>query len=107
MEAAYQYTCGNINEAASGFEALSRSGHPAATSYLAMIYLHDLHDTERGIELYELAVSQGDSDAAYNLGALYRTGAWGIPKDPAKSRAYLIQSQAMGCKLSVADFLKE
>lgn len=108
-DAAYAYGLGHFNEALAGFSELARSGHAMATTYLAEMYLRGegvLPNVEKGVELLELAISRGDSSAAFNLGALHRNGAYCVPKDLDKSRRFFLLAKELGCELSVDDFLR-
>ncbi len=106
-DAAYAYTVGNFVEALALFSELVESGHATAPAYLSEMYLRGEGtpaDVAKGLELLQLGVSRGDSNAAFNLGALYRTGAYGVPKDQHKSRQFLLRAKELGCTFPVTDY---
>lgn len=79
-----------------------------AATYLAEMYLRGEgvpRNVEKGLALLELAVSRGDSTAAFNLGALHRTGDRGVPVDLARSRRYFLLAKELGCELSIEGYL--
>src|SRR5579885_1248128 len=100
MDAAYAYDRGNFHEAFVGFSKLVQSGNAMAATYLSNFYFRGEgvpRNVEKGIELLELAITLGDSQAAFNLGALYRSGDCGVPKDPEKSRRFFLLAKELGC----------
>ena len=52
------------------------------------------------------AAAAGLSSAAFNLGALYRSGNCGVPVDAAESRRYFILARELGCTLPIEDYMK-
>lgn len=107
-DAVAAYHLGQYQKAMAGFSSSVFTGNP-----LAALYLADMHfrgeavpsDTEKGLSLLRLAVSWGNSTAAFKLGALYRTGAYGVPADPGESRRYFLVAKVLGCEVSVDEFL--
>jgi TPR repeat protein len=63
-------------------------------------------NVEKGIQLMELAASLGHSTAAFNLGALYRSGDCRVPRDQEKSRHFFLLAKQLGCELPVEDYLQ-
>jgi TPR repeat protein len=59
----------------------------------------------KGLELLETAVALGNSTAAFNLGALHRSGDCDVPIDREKSKAYFRRAKELGCELSVEPYL--
>jgi TPR repeat protein len=55
----------------------------------------------------ERAASLGVSNAAFNLGALYRTGDCGVPKDSDKSKRCFLLAKELGCELPVDKYISE
>jgi TPR repeat protein len=103
-EAAYAYTIGDFRAALASFSELVKCKNSLAAAYLAEMYLRGEGtppDVEKGLALLVLATSWGNGDAAYNLGALHRTGVHGVPKDPKKSRQFFVLARELGCRLSV------
>jgi TPR repeat protein len=62
-------------------------------------------DMEQGLRLLRLAAGWGDAIAAYNLGALHRSGADGVPRDAGANGLYFLMARDLGCKLPVDDYL--
>jgi len=107
-EAAYTYTIGNFEDAAHKFQSLVDKRHAPAATYLAEMYQRGegvSRNVARAIELLEQAIEWGDPLAAYNLGAWYRSGAFGIAQDKDKSKRYFLQARTMGCTIPVNDYL--
>ena len=108
LDAAYAYTVGHFAEAMAGFSELAEAGSAKAATYLAEMFLRGEgapQDIEKGLQLLERAASWGHANAAYNLGALHRSGAYGVPKDPEKSKRYFQLAKELGCELPVEGFL--
>lgn len=106
-DAAYAYGEGRFDEAMAGFSQLAESGDAKAATYMAEMYLRGegvLADVEKGLEWLQRAASWGHSTAAYNLGALYRTGACGVKRDDAKSKQYFHLAKELGCELPVEQY---
>jgi TPR repeat protein len=106
--AAYAYGIGPFEVALNGFSQLAQSGHPMAIAYLAEMYLRGEGvppSVEKGLELLQLAASLGNSSAAYNLGALHRSGDCGVPIDREKCRKYFLLAKELGCKLPVEQYI--
>jgi TPR repeat protein len=107
-DAAYAYGIGQFDEAFAGFSKLAQSGDPMATAYLAQMYLRGegvSANVAKGLELLETAVALGNSTAAFNLGALHRSGDCDVPIDREKSKAYFRRAKELGCELSVEPYL--
>jgi TPR repeat protein len=107
-DANYASTIGRFNEAFAIYSELSQSRHVGATVALGEMYLRGegvTQDTQRGLELLELAASLGHSTAAFNLGALHRSGGYGVPIDPEKSRRFFLMAKQLGCKLPIDQYL--
>lgn len=103
-DAAYAYCIGNYAGAAVAFEQLVRLRHAGAAAYLAEMVLRGEgveRDVQRGIALLELATEWGDSTAAFNLGALYRSGADDVPVRPELSRKYFVIAKELGCTIPI------
>jgi len=68
--------------------ALALSGLARATSpFDAAVAAYDRADYDRARMLWEEALSQGDWEAARNLGTIYRRGL-GVPADPGRAATY-------------------
>jgi TPR repeat protein len=107
-DAAYAYTIGNFDEAFTGFSGLVQEHYAPAATYLAQMYLRGeavSKDVRKGIDLLQLAAAWGHELGAFNLGALHRSGAWGVPIDREKSRHNFLLAKQLGCKLPVEDYL--
>ena len=99
-DAAHAYCGGEFEDAAIQFQHLAASGNSMAATYLAEMYLRGEgvpKSIETGIQWLENAVSWGNSGAAYNLGALYRAGHDGAPKDDEKSKHFFRLAKDLGC----------
>jgi TPR repeat protein len=107
-EAAGSYCIGNFGEAAEGFAQLTRLGCAPAAVYLAQMYLRGEgveRDVEKGLGLLRMAAGWEYAIAAFNLGALYRSGADGVPRDAVASRHYFLLARELGCELGIEDYL--
>jgi uncharacterized protein len=107
-DAVYAYGRGRFQEALAGFSELAQTGHAMATTYLAQMYLRGEGVPpcpEKGLELLQRAASLGHGTAAYNLGALYRSGDCGVPRDREKSRHFFVLARNLGCELPIDDYL--
>lgn len=107
--AAYAYTVGKFDEAYTGFVDLVEDHYAPAATYLALMYLRGeavSKDVSKGMELLQLAASWGHDTGAFSLGALHRSGDYGVPIDREKSRHYLLLAKQLGCKLPVEDYLR-
>lgn len=107
-EASYACTIGRFDEAFPVFFELARSGHVGATMALGQMYLRGegvLQNLARGLELMEFAASLGQSTAAFNLGALYHSGAYGVARDPEKSRRFFLLAKELGCNLPIEEYI--
>lgn len=107
-DAAYAYCGGEFEEAFAGFSKLAEIGHLKATAYLAELYLRGEgvpQDLDHGIQLLVRAANLGSSQAAYNLGALYRAGHYGIIKDDYTSKRFFRLAKELGCELPVDQYL--
>lgn len=62
-------------------------------------------NVEKGLDLLRQAASWRHSTAAYNLGALYRSGASGVQKNLDKSSQFFRRAKELGCELPVDDYL--
>jgi TPR repeat protein len=108
-DAAHAYTYGQFEAAVAGFTELFRIGCPPAAAYLAQMYLRGEGvpaDVQKGLELLRLAASWGYSIAAFNLGALHRSGAYGVPIDSQASRRYFLLAEQLGCELPAKAYLE-
>lgn len=109
-EAAGAYCIGCFGEAAAGFAELVTLGCPPAAAYLAEMHLRGEgveKDVQKGLELLRLAARWGSAIAAFNLGALHRSGANDVPRDLSASRGYFLLAKELGCELSVELYLAE
>ena len=107
-DAAYAYSEGRFEEALAGFSDLAESGNAIAATYMAEMYLRGegvSPDVEKGLDLLRRAASLGHSTAAFNLGALYRTGGCGVQKDLEKSKKFFLLAKELGCELPVEEYL--
>jgi TPR repeat protein len=107
-EAAGAYCIGDFEAAAAGFSALSRLGCAPAAAYLALMYLRGEgveKDVETGLGLVRTATEWGCANAAFSLGALHRSGDYGVPRDAMASRSFFLLARELGCEQSVEDFL--
>jgi TPR repeat protein len=107
-EAAGAYCIGDFEAAAAGFSALTRLGCAPGAAYLANMYLRGEgveKDVEMGLRLLRRATEWGYATAAFNLGALHRSGDCGVPRDPIVSRRFFLLARELGCELSVEDYL--
>src|SRR5262245_51857043 len=98
-EATVRYTHGDYAGAKALLEPLAKSGHAKATTYLAELYLHGHgvpSDPARAVELLEQAVIWGDGTAAWNLGAIYQSGGYGVPRNPSLARRFMQRAAEMG-----------
>lgn len=110
MDAAHAYCNGQFEKSLATFSELVESGNAMAATYLSNMYLRGEgvpKNVKKGLELLELAASWGDAMAAFNLGALYRTGDCGVPRDFEKSRHFFLLARELGCPLPVENYLKE
>lgn len=90
------------------FDTLARCDHLPSMSALASMFLRGQGvpaDAEKGLALYRKATEMGGDIAAYNLGAIFRTGAYGVKPDASQSRQYFLIAKQLGCPFSVEDFL--
>jgi TPR repeat protein len=107
-EAAFAYCGGEFEKAAAVYADLLREGCMVAAIALGEMYLRGEGvetDLRKGLELRRRAAASGESTAAFNLGALHRSGDCGVPVDPAESRRYFLLARELGCPLRVADYL--
>lgn len=107
-DARYASTIGEYDKAFALFSELAAIGHAEAIRWLADSYLRGKgtrQDIEMGLELLERAASLGDSTAAFNLGALHRSGADRVPKDPERSKRFFLLAKELGCELSIESYL--
>jgi TPR repeat protein len=107
-EADYAYCCGKYEKAAAAYAELLREGCTVAAIALGEMYLRGKGvkvDLQKGLELLRRAAAAGESSAAFNLGALHRSGADGVPVDAAESRRYFLLARELGCILPVDDYL--
>lgn len=107
-DAAFAYGAGHYEAALAGFSELAKIRHPKATTYLGQMYLRGegvAASVEKGLEFLELAASLGHSTAAFDLGALHRTGNYGVPKDTEKSKRFFILAKELGCQIPIQDYL--
>jgi TPR repeat protein len=107
-DANYASTIGRYDEAFPLFAELAQSGHIGATVALAHMYLRGngvARNVEKGLRLMESAAFLGHSNAAFSLGALYRTGDCDVPRHAEKSRQFFLLAKKLGCELPVEDYL--
>jgi uncharacterized protein len=107
-DAAFAYGEGRFDDAFAAFSQLAEAGNAKAASYVGEMYLRGegiLPDIDIGLEWMQRAASWGNSTAAYNLGALYRCGHYGIEKDQDKSAAFFRLAKELGCEMSVDQYL--
>jgi TPR repeat protein len=108
-DANYASTIGNYEEAFEIYDKLAETGHIGSMVALAHMYLRGEgvgQNVAKGIELMEVAASLGHSNAAFNLGALHRSGDCGVPKDPEKSRRFFLLAKELGCKLPIDEYIR-
>ena len=107
-DAAYAYCGGEFEKAATPYADLVREGCIIAVKALGEMYLRGegvKADLQKGLELLRRAAAAGESTAAFNLGALHRSGDCGVPIDTAESRRYFLLSRELGCSLPVEEYL--
>ena len=107
-EAGAAYMVGDFEVAYKYLHELYMEKHPSATAFLAQLYFRGEFvsaSVAKGLELLELSLSWGFVQAAYNLGAYYRSGADGVPRDLEKSKLYFRIAKELGCELPVDKFL--
>lgn len=107
-DAAYAYCCGDFEKAAAAYADLVRKGCIEATIGLGEMYLRGegvVADWQKGLELLKRAAAAGESSAAFNLGALHRSGDCGVPVDAAQSRRYFLLARELGCPLPIEGYL--
>jgi TPR repeat protein len=108
-DAAGAYCLGHFDEAAATFAELVELECGPAAAYLAEMYLRGegvARDVQQGLELLQMAASWGYAIAAFNLGALHRSGDCGVPRDPESSRRYFMLARELGCEIPVEPFLQ-
>ena len=107
-EAAGAYCEGRFPDAFPVYEKLAATGSIEAICGLALMYLQGegaYADVEQGLALLRRAVSLGHANSAFNLGALYRSGACGVPKNSELSKQFFRRAKELGCDLPVDDYL--
>ena len=107
-DADHAYCGGEFAVAASAYAELVREGCVVAAIGLGEMYLRGegvQADLEKGLELLRRAAAAGASIAAFNLGALHRSGDCGVPVDPVESRRCFQLARELGCDLPVENYL--
>lgn len=107
-DAIFAYNEGRFSDAFPVFEELAETGNVEATCGLADMYLRGEgvgKDVENGLRLLRCAVDLGHANAAFNLGALHRTGADGVPIDISLSKKFFLRAKELGCELPVDKYL--
>lgn len=96
------YQINDFETAFQGFKKLADSGNAMAIAYLAELYFRGegvTQDTATGMLLLQKAASLGNSTAAYNLGAMHKSGVYGVPVDLDESRRYFQLARDLGSDL--------
>lgn len=62
-------------------------------------------NTEKGLEYMKRAVELGNANAAFNLGALHRSGDCGVTVDLNTSKKYFLIARDLGCELNIEEFI--
>ncbi len=80
----------DLSKAVYWYEQASSKKHKEASYRLAVLNLRseDKNAKENAVKLLEAAADNGNSDAMYKLGELYKYGSQYVPKDLAKSKYY-------------------
>src|SRR5262245_9408342 len=107
-DAAYAYCGGEFEVAATLYAELLREGCIEAAIGLGNMYLRGEGveaNVGKGLELLRQAAAAGNHTAAFNLGALHRSGDCHVPVDAAESRRYFLLARELGCPLPVDDYL--
>ncbi len=107
-EAMFAYTESRFSDAFPVFEGLAETENIKAMCFLAEMYLRGEGvdaDIENGLKLLRRTVDLGHADSAFNLGALYRSGADGVPKDLGLSKQFFLRAKELGCELPVDAYL--
>ena len=107
-DACYASTIGEFDKAFALLSELAELGHVDAIVGLAEAYLRGegtRQDTAKGIELLERAAVFGSSAAAFNLGALHRSGDCGVPKNHERSKRFFLLARELGCTLPIESYL--
>jgi TPR repeat protein len=96
------YAINDFETAFQGFKKLADSGNAMAIAYLAELYFRGegvAQDTARGMLLLQKSAWLGNSTAAYNLGAMHKSGVDGVPVDLEESRRYFHMAKELGTDL--------
>jgi TPR repeat protein len=107
-DAAYAYCGGEFEVAAAIYSELLRDGCIKAAIGMAEMYLRGEGveaDVTKGLDLLRQAAAAGDHTAAFNLGALHRSGDCHVPRDAAESRRFFLLARELVCPLPIDDFL--
>ena len=108
-DADYAYCRGELDVAFAMYTQLLREGCIEATLGLAEMYLRGEGveaNVDKGLELLKQAVVAGSPTAAFNLGALHRSGGCRVPVDSTESRRYFLLARELGCPIPVDDWLR-
>jgi len=107
-EAAYAYCGGEFEVAAALYAELLGEGCIEAAIGLGQMYLRGEGveaDVEKGLALLRQAAAAGNHTAAFNLGALHRSGDCHVPVDATESQHYFLLARELGCTLPVDEYL--
>ena len=107
-DANYLSTIGRFEEAFVIFSKLAQSSHLGSIVALAHMNLRGEgvgQNIKKGLEFMELAASMGHGIAAFNLGALHRSGDCGVPIDPLRSRRFFLLAKELGCEIPIDDYV--
>ena len=103
-DAVFAYTEGRFNDAFPVLEKLASTGNLEAIRGLAEMYLRGEGveaNVQAGIKLLRHAADLGHANSAYCLGALYRSGAYGVPRDAEQSKFFFLLAKDLGCELPI------
>ncbi|MCA1749231.1 MAG: sel1 repeat family protein [Sphingomonadales bacterium] len=81
------------------YEQAARRGHGKAQCALGRMLMRGLggeEDAARGVILCRAGAEDGDADAQAELGRLYLAGAFGVERDPAAARRWLLRAAEQG-----------
>ena len=108
VDANWLSNCGDDATAFPIFFELACRGHVDAIVAVGNMHIRGEgvpKDLDKGLAYLEQAASLGQSTAAFNLGALYRTGSEGVPRNSEKSKHYFVLARELGCTLPVDDYI--
>ncbi len=98
---------GRLDEALPVLLAAAEAGDARAQNtmgYAAEAGLGGPADMDAALRWYGLAAAQGYPKASYNIGAIYRWGAPGVPQDGARAREALAVAAAMDYPPAMAEY---